>query len=204
MGTGSFRAFTRSRRFCRKEVALHLFMLDATKLALIYRPHSQPASFRIEWQGFSTSWAQGLNCPKDAVITTERSLAFAHPTAKSPIDGSALGTKSWRPRAAMPSSTTLAAPPEPGKWPSTTLRDSHASSRALAFRLSTVNCQPPHNTRRMNTCAKMAGGGGILLRSQSRFAGSSLPAIPAFVRTGPAVCSMDIVRKRTSPQEVHS
>jgi hypothetical protein len=204
MGTGSFRAFTRSRRFFRKEVALHLFMLDAKKLALLDRPHSRPASFRIEWQGFSTSWARGLNCCKNAVIASERSLAFARPNAKSASEGSALGTRISRPQAAMPSSTTLAAPPEPGKWPSTTLRDSHASSRALIFRLSTVNCQPPHNPSRMNTCTKMVRGRGILLRSQSRFAGSRLPAIPAFVRTGPAVCSMDVVRKRTSPQEVHS
>jgi len=56
---------------------------------------------------------------------------------------------------------------------------------------------------------KHQGGGDILLRSAIPFPASPRPAIPAFVRATPAVCSSDTMRKDLSLQkreapEVHS
>jgi hypothetical protein len=81
------------------------------------------------------------------------------------------------------------------------------SARVLQSRLQGIGS---HSSPAESALTKKhQGGGDILLRSAIPFPASPLPAIPAFVRATPAVCSSDTMRKDLSPQkrevpEVHS
>jgi hypothetical protein len=61
--------------------------------------------------------------------------------------------------AARPSSTTTQARSECRQRPSTTRQSGHVLSPALVFQIRSMNYQPLHKPRRMNTCAKTPGGG---------------------------------------------